>query len=57
LLLGTYGAPGDGTVFVDETRIAGSTHHLVLKVSHFGLPFSAEVGRQTAAFLRTGRFL
>jgi pimeloyl-ACP methyl ester carboxylesterase len=57
LLVGAYGAPSDGTVFVDETRIAGSTHHVVIKVSHFGLPFSAEVGRQTAAFLRTGRFL
>jgi fermentation-respiration switch protein FrsA (DUF1100 family) len=55
-LVGTHGAPSDGTVFVDETRLAGAAH-LVLKVSHFGLPFSVEVARQSAAFLKAGAFL
>ena len=57
MLVGTYGAPSDGTVFVDETQLAGASQHLVLKVSHFGLPFSTEVARQTGAFLRAGSFL
>jgi hypothetical protein len=55
-LVGTHGAPSDGTIFVDETRLAGIRQHLVLRVSHTGLPFSATVARQTAAFLRTGNF-
>jgi pimeloyl-ACP methyl ester carboxylesterase len=57
MLVGTYGAPSDGTVFVDETQLAGASQHMVLKVSHFGLPFSTEVARQTGAFLRAGSFL
>jgi pimeloyl-ACP methyl ester carboxylesterase len=56
-LVGLHGAPSDGTVFVDETKLSGATEHLVLKVSHFGLPFSSEVARHTAAFLGTGSFL
>ncbi|HEY0803376.1 MAG TPA: alpha/beta hydrolase [Steroidobacteraceae bacterium] len=56
-LVGTRGAPSDGTIFVDETRLAGMSQHLVLRVSHSGLPFSATVARQTAAFLRTGNFI
>jgi fermentation-respiration switch protein FrsA (DUF1100 family) len=56
-LVGTRGAPSDGTIFVDETRLAGMSQHLVLRVSHSGLPFSATVARQTAAFLSTGNFI
>ncbi|HEY0746739.1 MAG TPA: alpha/beta fold hydrolase [Steroidobacteraceae bacterium] len=56
-LVGTHGAPSDGTVFVDETRLAGVSQHLVLKVSHTGLPFSSGVARQTGAFLRCGTFI
>jgi pimeloyl-ACP methyl ester carboxylesterase len=56
-LVGTHGAPSDGTVFVDETRLAGASQHLVLKVSHTGLPFSPHVARQTGAFLRSGTFI
>ena len=37
-LVGTHGAPSDGTVFVDETRLAGAAH-LVLRVSHTGCCF------------------
>ncbi len=47
---------GDGTIYVDETQIPGMKEHLVMHVSHTGLPFSAAVARQTAAFLRSGRF-
>ncbi len=46
----------DGTIYVDETRIPGMKEHLIMNVSHTGLPFSAAVARQTAAFLRSGRF-
>lgn len=46
----------DGTVFVEETRLRGAKQHLLMHVSHTGLPFSASVARQTAAFLRNGRF-
>jgi len=56
-LVGTHGAPSDGTIFVDETRLSGMSQHLVLKVSHTGLPFSATVARQTGAFLRSGKFV
>ena len=37
-------------------RLAGATEHRVLKVSHSGMLFSGAVVRQTAAFLRAGRF-
>ena len=56
-LVGTRGAPSDGTIFVDETRLTGISQHLILKVSHAGLPFSAGVARQTAAFLNSGNFI
>ena len=52
-----HGAPSDGTIFVDETRLAGISQHLVLRVSHTGLPFSATVARQTGAFLSSGAFI
>jgi pimeloyl-ACP methyl ester carboxylesterase len=56
-LVGTRGAPNDGTIFVEETRLPGISQHLVLPVSHTGLPFSRSVARQTAAFLRSGKFM
>jgi len=55
-LVGRHESPSDGTVFVDETPVAGMAQHLVLGVSHFGLPFSAQVALETALFLRTGGF-
>jgi pimeloyl-ACP methyl ester carboxylesterase len=48
--------PSDGVVTVEETRLAGLSDHLVLPVSHSGMLVSREVARQTAAFLRKGRF-
>jgi pimeloyl-ACP methyl ester carboxylesterase len=56
-LVGVHGAPSDGTIFVEETRLPGILEHLVLRVSHTALPFSSTVARQTAAFLNDGRFL
>jgi pimeloyl-ACP methyl ester carboxylesterase len=56
-LVGVHGAASDGTILVDETRLSGMSQHLVLKVSHMGLPFSATVARQTGAFLSSGNFV
>ena len=56
-LVGVYGAPSDGTIFVEETRLQGILEHLVLRVSHTALPFSSTVARQTAAFLNDGIFM
>ena len=55
-LVGAFGAPSDGTIFVAETQLAGITEHLVMPVSHTGLPFSKAVALKTGAFLRTGKF-
>ena len=55
-LLGPLHAPSDGTVMVEETQLDGAADHLTLRVSHSGLLFSSKVARQTAAFLRSGRF-
>ncbi|KLJ00148.1 alpha/beta fold hydrolase [Luteimonas sp. FCS-9] len=46
----------DGTVAVDETRAPGLADHVVVEASHSGLLFSSAAVRQTAAFLREGRF-
>ena len=48
--------PSDGVVTVEETRLPDLSDHLVLPVSHSGMMISQEVARQTAAFLRDGRF-
>lgn len=46
----------DGTVRVAETRLPGISDHLVMHVTHTGLPFSAACTRQVIAFLHNGRF-
>jgi pimeloyl-ACP methyl ester carboxylesterase len=56
-LVGVHGAPSDGTIFVEETRLAGISQHLVVRISHTALPFSSVVARQTAAFLSHGSFI
>jgi pimeloyl-ACP methyl ester carboxylesterase len=55
-VVNTHRGSSDGTIFVDETHIPGMKQHLVMHVSHTGLPFSAAVAKQTAAFLRSGCF-
>ncbi len=48
--------PSDGTVRVDETRHPDASDWLALPETHFGLPFSDEVARACAGFLRAGKF-
>lgn len=55
-LVGSLDAPSDGTVLVEETRLAGAKAQLLLPVSHSGMMVSRAVARQTAAFLSEGRF-
>jgi pimeloyl-ACP methyl ester carboxylesterase len=55
-LVGTGGAPNDGTIMVEETQLDGATDHLVLRVSHSGMLFSAAVAQQSGTFLQTGHF-
>ncbi len=56
-LLGALDGDSDGTVAVDETRLPGLADHCVVRCSHTGLVFSLDAARQTAHFLRHGRFL
>lgn len=55
-LIGALPRPHDGTVSVEETRLAGADAHCIVETSHTGLLFSAEVASLTAAFLASGRF-
>ncbi|MFT7459341.1 MAG: pimeloyl-ACP methyl ester carboxylesterase [Planctomycetota bacterium] len=48
--------PNDGTVAVEETRLAGMTDHLTLRVSHFGLILSLKASNAVVKFLQTGKF-
>jgi len=48
--------PDDGTVAVEETRLAGASDHLTLPVTHTQMLFDRAVARQTIHFLRYGRF-
>ena len=54
--LAGFDEESDGTVAVSETRLPGATAHLVVPVSHAGMLVSARVARETAHFLREGRF-
>ncbi len=46
----------DGTVNLNETRLPGLTDHCTVPASHSGLVLSADAARQTATFLKRGRF-
>ncbi|MEO6227713.1 MAG: alpha/beta fold hydrolase [Thermomonas sp.] len=46
----------DGTVAIPETRVPGLADHWVVHASHTGLLFSDAAVRQSATFLREGRF-
>lgn len=55
-LLAAVDAASDGTVALHETCLQGVAGYCRVRASHTGLVLSAEAARQTAAFLRTGRF-
>jgi pimeloyl-ACP methyl ester carboxylesterase len=55
-LMGPFDAPSDGTVLVEETRLAGAKQHLTLRTTHTGMVYSKTVAHRTAMFLRDGRF-
>lgn len=48
--------PNDGTVSVEETRLAGAIDHIVMPASHMSLLWSKPVADQVAHFLVHGRF-
>lgn len=52
----TFDGASDGTVAVAETRLPNAADHIEILVSHFGMMLSREVAKQTAAFLKDGRF-
>lgn len=49
-------APNDGTICVDETRIAGAKEHIIHDVSHTGMLMSMAVAQATSRFLVHGHF-
>ena len=55
-MLGHFVGEHDGTVAVEETRLAGLAAHCVVEANHTGLLFSADVAQRVARFLRQGRF-
>ncbi len=48
--------PNDGTVSVEETRLAGMQDHIVIHTSHFGLLMSKEVFNEALHFIQHGSF-
>jgi pimeloyl-ACP methyl ester carboxylesterase len=54
--MGSFDAPSDGTVLVEETQMPGAKQHLSMRTTHSGMLYSALVARQVALFLRDGRF-
>ena len=55
-LFSRFDCPSDGSVSIDETRLAGITDHCVVHNSHTGLVFSKQAVAQAVHFLREGRF-
>lgn len=56
-VIGHIRGPNDGTVAVSETRLDGLADHVAVHATHSGLVLSPTAARQTAAFLRDGRFM
>ena len=48
--------PGDGTILVNETRIAGTSDHIILPVTHSQMTFSNLVAEQAEHFMKHKRF-
>lgn len=55
-LVANFDSDHDGTVLVNETLLPGAKDHIVLRTSHTGLLFSAEVADQAVYFLKEGCF-
>lgn len=55
-LLGGANEPGDGTVALAETQVAGLREHLVLPLGHSALLTSRHVADRAASFLLRGAF-
>ena len=56
LIPGAPSEPSDGVVTVDETKASGMKDFLLAPATHTTIVWNAEVQRQTAHFLRDGRF-
>ena len=56
LIPGTPSEPSDGVVTVEETRAPGMKDFLLVPATHTTIVWNDEVHRQTAHFLRDGRF-
>lgn len=56
LIPGTPIDPSDGVVTVDETKASGMKDFLLAPATHTTILWNGEVQRQTAHFLRNGRF-
>lgn len=55
-LVGGISGPGDGTVAIAETEVAGAVDYCLIPTSHMGMVISRAVAMEVATFLRTGRF-
>lgn len=53
---GAIRSDSDGTVAVEETRLAGLADHVAVDASHSGLLLSAQALSQAIEFFRNGRF-
>lgn len=56
LIPGTPTEPSDGVVTIEETKAPGMKDFLLVPATHTSIVWNAEVQRQTAHFLRYGRF-
>ena len=56
IIPGTPSETSDGVVTVEETRAPGMKDFLLVPATHTTIVWSDEVHRQTAHFLRNGRF-
>ena len=56
LIPGAPSEPSDGVVTIEETKAPGMKDFLLAPATHTTIVWNAEVQRQTAHFLRNGRF-
>lgn len=56
-VFGALPSPNDGTVAVEETRLANETARVELPLTHATLMFSRDTAKAATAFLLRGRFI